>query len=320
MDEMFYQKNVKAFYNINIDVKQFYKNFPISKKLNLKPNQVYYRDKIVHKLYRNSLIPLNIRYKLWSFFRSINLDLSWFNEFIKYWGSKIGGRPLLNVHDLFFLKNLLRIKFQDSKVPDMGDSHIHLEAWQRPELIYQLLHLVCRESVRSNYIILKLLRKFKKKFNSILEFGCATAPITTALYEFFHLHKNITIYLSDIQTIAFHYGAYKFRNCSNVIPILLTPENDFLLNLNTKVDVIFCITVFEHLNKPLKTIEIFHDILNKNGLLFMDYIITTGEALDTYQAYRERNYVLDFIEENFKIVYGKMDKEKSIGLTIVRKT
>jgi 2-polyprenyl-3-methyl-5-hydroxy-6-metoxy-1,4-benzoquinol methylase len=124
---------------------------------------------------------------------------------------------------------------------------------------------------------------------------------------------------SDIQTLAFHYGAYRFRHCSNVIPLLLVPDDDFSLNLSDSVDAIFCITVFEHLNKPLETIKSFYYYLNPNGLLFFDYIKGDGDGLDTLAGVRERNEVLDYVTEHFEVLLGTISKEKSMGLTVVKK-
>jgi len=50
-----------------------------------------------------------------------------------------------------------------------------------------------------------------------------------------------------------------------------------------------------------------------------DYKMTEGEGLDTHISAKERNSVLDFIEKKFNIIFGRISKEKDIGLTIVRK-
>jgi len=320
MSDIFYQRSEKNYFdNIIIDLNKLYLKWPINKKICSKINQVNYLRVNFNKIYRSIFIPLKVRLFFWNLFRQTKIDLIWFNEFHKYWKNIIGGRPLWDVQDLFFLKNFYRVKFQKIQIPDSDDPLIHLEAWQRPEIIYQLLHLVCKESVFNECRLLKLLKTYKKKFSSFLEFGCGTAPITTSLFEFFHLPKTVKIYISDIQTIAFNYAAYKFRNYSNVIPVLLVADNNFLLNLKEKVDVITCITVFEHLNKPLDTIKIFYNILNSKGLLLFDYIKSSGHGLDTIEAVRERENVLDFINENFKVIYGRITKEKSMGLTIIKK-
>jgi len=129
----------------------------------------------------------------------------------------------------------------------------------------------------------------------------------------------LKIYIADIQTLAFHYATYRFRYCSNVIPLLLTPENNFLLRINDDLDAIFCITVFEHLNRPLDTVKIFYEKLKPGGLLFFDYIRGEGPGLDTKQGVTQRDDVLSFILKNFDLVYGNISKEKSTGLAIVRK-
>jgi len=320
MSDLFHQKSKNNYYdNLIVDLNDIYSKSPINKKHYLKTNQVSYLKSYFDKLYHCSILPLKVRVFFWHLLRQTRIDLTWFKEFKNYWTSVIGGRPLWNVEDLFFLKNLYRVKFQECQIPDTNDPEIHLKTWQLPELIYQLLHLVCKESINNEYGILKLLMTYKKKFRSLLEFGCGTAPITTTLFELFHLSKKIKIFLSDIQTLAFNYAAYKFRNCLNVIPVILDVENDFLLNLNEKVDVITCIAVFEHLNRPLETIKIFYETLNHNGLLFFDYIKSIGEGLDTKQAVRERDSVLEFINENFEVIHGRVTKDKNMGLAIAKK-
>lgn len=202
--------------------------------------------------------------------------------------------------------------------PHTDDPYTHLEIYQKPELFFHLLYLVFQQAYTFNYNLIKILKKYKIKFNSMLEFGCAIAPITTTLFEFYNFSKKDKFFISDIKTLAFHYAAYKFRFCSNVIPVLLKPENHFALNLEQKVDLIFCITVFEHLNKPLDIAKKFHKILNDNGYLVFDFI-KPGDPLDTYQAKIERDSVLDFIMDNFKIVYGSIDKTKKVNLVIAQK-
>ena len=106
MSNLFYQKNEKNYFdNLVIDVNQLYLKWPINKKFHPKINQVNYLKSIFYKIYRSVLIPFKIRRFLWNLFRQTNIDLIWFNEFKKYWINIIGGRPLWNIQDLFFLKN-----------------------------------------------------------------------------------------------------------------------------------------------------------------------------------------------------------------------
>lgn len=322
MNDVLYKKRPTNFFdNLLIDVPQLYQEHPISKSQDAKPNFFPLIRTPVHRIYRSPLIPLKYRRYFYHGLRRTNLDQSWFEEFKEYWSHVLKGRPLWGIYDLLFLKNLYRVKFQNNQVPDTDDANVHFEAWQKPELIYQLLHLVCRQYISDQLRILKELKKLRLNISraSMLEFGCAIAPVTASLYEFFKVKPEFKIYIADIQTLAFHFAIYRFRHCSNVIPILLKPENDFLLCLDDTLDVIFCMAVFEHLNRPLDTVKTFHNRLKRGGVLFFDYIKGDGEGLDTRHGVRQRDDVLDFISENFDLVHGSISKQQSMGLTIVRK-
>lgn len=319
MKDSFYQARETNFYdNLVIDVKQLYDQFPIDRKIDL--GLVEFASSPFHKLYRNPLIPLRHRNRLWRILRQTHIDLSWFEAFRSYWSLVLHGRPLWNVQDFYFLRNLYRIRFQSNQVPDSECPFVHLEAWQRPEIIYSLFHQVLKESDSNQLSLVTQLRKHGSTgLKSFLEFGCATAPITTTLFEFSRSAANLRIFISDIQTLPFHYAAYKFQSCKNVTPIMLTPEEDFLLNVDINVDVIFCITVFEHLNKPLETVKTLHRVLKRNGLLFFDYVKSDARGLDTRQGLEERDKVLDYVESKFDILYGAIISDKSMGLTIAKR-
>lgn len=271
------------------------------------------------KIYNNQLIPLKLRNYSWHLLKKLNIDIAWFREFRRYWTQVLGGRPLWDVHDFYFLRNSYRIRFQNNQLPDKSNSSMHLQAWQKPELLYQLFHQVLKESLFNQLEILSLMKKYKNEpIKQVLELGCATAPITASLKEFFKT-KNIKIYISDIQTLAFHYAAHRFRHQKNITPLLLKPENDFMLTDDLKIDVIFCVTVFEHLNKPLAVIKRLHNILNRDGLLFFDYIKGDGGGLDSVQGVLERDDVLNFVGAKFELIHGCVSNKNSMGLTVVRK-
>jgi len=302
-----------------IDIRGLYEKFPVAEKKTPRINFVPQARSLYHSFYRCSLLPLGWRKKFYALARRTSFDITWFAEFKTYWTSVLDARPLWGVHDLYFLKNNYRIKFQRSNVSDTADPLVHLDAWQRPELIYQLLHLVTKEVLVHYADTVKLALCFNPKARIFLEFGCATAPLTMSFFEFFKPARTSLFYMSDIQTLAFHYGAFRFRRCENVMPLLLHPENGFRLMLNKKTDVIFCLAVFEHLNSPLETVREFLQSLNKGGILVFDYIKSEGGGLDTAHGVRQRGDVLKFIGENFNVLYGRLTPETSMGLTIVRK-
>ncbi|MCD4832069.1 MAG: class I SAM-dependent methyltransferase [Anaerohalosphaeraceae bacterium] len=322
MVEGFSQKQKANFYdNMAIDVEKLYEDFPLVKGSDSVCNKIPAMADFAHRIYRSRLLPLKYRSLACKALRQIRLDQGWFLEFRKYWSEVLKGRPLWGLDDLYFLKNVYRTKFQDTEVPDIADSNQHRQAWQRPEVLYQLLHLVCREAIIDQLKILTKCKSYSSNFKSLkmLEFGCGTAPITASLYDFYKPKSSAQIYISDIPTLAFHYASYRFRHCSNVTPILLQPENDFVLEFDGKLDVIFCITVFEHLNDPMTTAQKFYELLNTGGILFFDYIKGDGGGLDTAEAVRQRDFVIDFLGDKFELVEGRLTKEENMHLTIVRK-
>jgi 2-polyprenyl-3-methyl-5-hydroxy-6-metoxy-1,4-benzoquinol methylase len=304
-----------------VDVPKVYEDYPLVKESDAGVNKVLFATGFFHRIYLCPLVPAKYRGLALRRFRQIGLDQGWFLEFRKYWLGVLKGRPLWAVDDLYFLKNLYRIKFQSSNVPDELDAQEHCKAWQRPEVIYQLLHLVCKEAIVDQLEILQKLAAVRPDFKKLkmLEFGCATAPITASLYNYYKPKSLMRMYISDMQTLAFHYATYRFRHCSNVIPVLLRPEDNFALKLNDKLDVIFCITVFEHLNQPLQTAKTLYNLLNPGGILFFDYIKSAGLGFDTQKGVKERGPVIDFIDDKFVVVEGKLSKEKDIHLTVVQK-
>ncbi|MEX2144382.1 MAG: class I SAM-dependent methyltransferase [Anaerolineales bacterium] len=127
-------------------------------------------------------------------------------------------------------------------------------------------------------------------------------------------------HLADLASLPYHYAVWRLRGQPNVQPHLLEPESGFALASQERMDVIFCIQVFEHLNRPLETAQQFHKLLNKNGVLVFDFLLGKGEGLDSIQAVRERNQVLDFINANFDLLdQPKLDAAKGVDLTFARK-
>lgn len=319
MDDVFRaDREFNQWDKLALDVKEVYKKHPLSK--NVSETAQKSTAALFRQLYKSPLIPLPFRRYIRKLSLRTNLDTGWFDDFSKYWGSVLNGRPLYGVQDFYFLVNFYRVHFQDNRVPDTDDADTHLEAWQRPELLYQLLHLVYKETVVDKVYLLKKMFQYNPKVQSFLEFGCGTAPVTQSLYEFFGVKNDMKVYFSDIQTIAFHYADYRFRRYKNAKAVILEPENGFKLNDELQsLDVIMCLTVFEHLNKPLETAMDFHARLSPGGLLFFDYIKTEGDGMDTVHGSRERLAVLDFVSSHFDILEGDLDRNGSTGLVLARK-
>lgn len=321
MTNQFYQQQASNRYDsIALDVDHLYQSWPYDRKDKPMLNRPQWASSVFHSLYRFPLLPLRAREYVWQAARRSRLDQAWFEAFKDYWQAVIEGRPLWGVEDLYFLRGLYRIKFQNNQIPDGADASIHVQAWQRPEVLYQLLHLVYKESFINELTIVRLLQRFSaRRPRRLLEFGAATAPITTSLFEFLVDAPNIHFTIADIKTLAFHYGAYKFRACANVVPVLLEADTDFSLPASEKFDAIFSITVFEHLPHPLETMQRLHELLEPGGLLIFDYIKSDGGGLDTMQSMRDRAQVLQFVSQHFSILHGRIDAADSVPLTVACK-
>jgi len=84
--------------------------------------------------------------------------------------------------------------------------------------------------------------------------------------------------------------------------------------------VIFCQAVFEHLPRPMSVIKHLHSKIKPGGYLIFDYINTEAKGLDTMGALRDRDAVLQYILENFKVVEGKISVDgRNVGTTVCRK-
>lgn len=318
MVDIFRQKQLSNQWdNLVIDVQEIYNRFPLS--VASQSPAITSSAAFFSKVYGSSLLPLSLRRYVRKMAYQTNLDLRWFQEFSWYWGNVLGGRPFWGVQDFYFLMNLYRVRFQDNLVPDTVDASVHLAAWQRPEVLYQLLHLVYKETVMEYVSLIRQMFKFNPRTRTFLEFGCGTAPITASLFEFFGAKHGLKAYFSDIQTIAFHYAANRFARYENATPLILVPENEFKLPATEPLDAITCIAVFEHLNKPMETMREFHSRLTSGGVLLFDYIKTDGEGMDTIQGASEREEVFDFVANRFEVLQGELLKTDSTELIIARK-
>ncbi len=53
------------------------------------------------------------------------------------------------------------------------------------------------------------------------------------------------------------------------------------------------------------------------GLLFFDYVKSDATGLDTIPGRDQRLAVFTYVRNNFEILHGSLNEDRSIGLTIV---
>jgi SAM-dependent methyltransferase len=309
-----------GFDNLEIDVPEIFRRYPVEDLGAINRDRIS-RDRFAG-IYRSRLIPLKARLGLWDAAFLANLDLGWFEGFSDYWTKVLGGRPLWSPQDIYFLKNIYRMKFQRNTLPDTESADIHLKAWQRPELLYFLLHLLTKRTARQDVGIYKAAIRLRGKQTglAVLEYGCGLAPFAHHALKFLPSAARNTFFLADLAMLPFHYGAWRMAGRKNIHPHLLRPENAFQATLKKPMDLIFCIQVFEHMNQPLRTIEYFHTLLKPGGVLVFDFILSEAKGLDSIQGTQERSDVLDFVRNHFEMPFpADLSADRSLPLTYVVK-
>jgi len=241
-----------------------------------------------------------------------NLQLGWFFEFQRYWVEELGNRPL-QPHDFYFLHGIYRQRLQDMRFEHMADAALasddkHLESWRDSRVVYHLFAHTYRQALSP--LRVHRFARFVPRGGRVVEYGCGTAPILTALARYYR-HLDLECVGADIPHLLFHYARWKFRADDSVTMVAIGPNDDS--PLQGQYDTIFCLEVFEHLPRPLATLEHFYRVLKPGGHLVFDYIRSDGSplGLDTAAALRDRPEALRFVLEHFEIVEGRVSNDAS---------
>jgi SAM-dependent methyltransferase len=261
--------------------------------------------------YHGVLVKLGIRER----FLYNGLILEWLKEFQGFWSKYLKGRPI-DFIDFNFLRLFYRVKFQRVCHTNEESEENFLEAWQRPENIYLLFASVWKYA-KTNYLDFYKFLKFMPKSGRILEYGSGIAPITKGLLKFLP-HRQYRFKICDILQINFLYAIYTVGVFKNVEYEILTPYHNTVNEVNL-YDVIICKTVLEHVANPLEVVESFYNSMRPKSLFVFDYVLSSGGGLDSKKSAEQRDSVLDFIENNFEVIYGTIDRASSMDLTVAVK-
>ena len=165
-----------------------------------------FQNRFHRYFYGFALLPLRVRIELKTLLRNSGIDNIWLRHFQEYWG-QLGGRPLNHPSDFFFLRNFYRVRQPALSENTIRDVNTHLEAWQSPEFIFPLFLAVLDETFASEYELLKLLATLGNSYSAILEYGCGSANITSAIIQHrLRCCQKASYVISDIPTLPFHYA------------------------------------------------------------------------------------------------------------------
>lgn len=241
-----------------------------------------------------------------------SLKLDWFDEFRAYWVGVLGNRPLAGPHEFYYLYDLYRQRFQNVTVPDDATGHDHLAAWHDARTVYLLFSYQFKLAL--NPLAARPYVGFIPVGGKVCEYGCGFAPIATSLTRHY-AHRDLSITCADIPALMFHFTRWKFRDARHVRMVPIDPDVD--TPLDETYDAIFCMTVFEHLPRPLAVAQHFYDHLKPGGMLIFDYILSEGAGLDTASARDQRSAVLDYIAAHFEPVRGQIDPTGQRSETVI---
>lgn len=271
-----------------------------------------YKSKgLLKRLFIRYISAVLIKLKLYETLVEIGLIKGWFDDFKEYWHKVLNGRPLY-LHDFYFLLGNYRVKFSNVETPDYASNEDFLDSWQNDHTIYLLFGAVRRFSRVP--LISRQYEKFINHNDSILEYGCGLAPITSSLLRV-GKKQNLSFTIADIRQINFHYA--KFQLGQAVKSFEITPN--LIEDLPEKYNAVILITVMEHLPNPLATIKNLTKSLQPGGILFFDYHADDAHGQDTIEAVDQKKDVLDFISKNFEILKGNIDYKNIMEITVARK-
>ena len=220
----------------------------------------------------------------------------WFLEFLDYWSSCLGGRPI-DLLDFHMLRFHYRKKFQSLEIEPWKSSEAHLANWQNPQNIHSIFYFVHRYALDPSrgMSVVPLISNNSR----VLEYGCAIAPSYRTYREYFN-HKRLTWVLADIANFPFHYARHSYA-CDPDVQFQLIREDMFadpLREVEDAFDVMFVNEVFEHLDHPLAIAEYLLERLRPGGLFMFDYVLSDAEGLDTPGGLMERSATLSFLKSD----------------------
>jgi SAM-dependent methyltransferase len=188
-----------------------------------------------------------------------------------------------------------QVWLRESVMPPNASDQEHFALWQRRDLGDYLL-LSAAASLSRYPLTAHRFMWFVPDGARVCEYGAGPAPMAHAISRFYR-YKHLSLTIADIPAEWFRFAKHTFRGEPFVDTLDIAPNDD--TPLADLYDVIFCITVFEHLPRPLAIAQHFHERLRPGGRLIFDYLLTDGTGVDLPAAAEARPEVFAWLRERF---------------------
>ncbi len=243
--------------DVHLDIEEAHTNF-------VRHNKAVFKER---SLYLTGLL---VKSGLWKRLIDSGFIRDWFDEFRDYWINCLGCRPL-NLHDFFWLYSHYRTKFRSVEVSEDADAQEFMEAWQRYENIYSIFASVYKNALSP--LSFYPYREYIKNAKYVLEYGCGVAPVTYSALKWGNF-KNAKFTIADIRQFTYHFAKWRLSPYNSVSFIDIYP--DALPDFPNKIDMVFLITVLEHLTNPLEVVKHIYQNMQNRAYLVFDYIRSKG--------------------------------------------
>ena len=266
----------------------------------------------------NRVLRRSLRYLLYiTHLQRVSIDAGietrWLNDFNLFWRSILHGRPL-KLPDFHYLHGSYRSLFQSLETPESADPSVFLASWQESRSIFQLFNSVRRFAYEPLHGL--QFERWVNNGDTILEYGCGFAPVTDSLLRYTY-KTNVKYSIADINQINSRYAEWRL-SLSSVNYIHITPFQTPPIPPSS-IDVIFLITVMEHLPDPLVVVKQLTSFLKPSGRLVFDYILGDGDGQDTQAAIDQRAEVLTFLSDHYNLLHGSFSVHSSMSTTVIEK-
>ena len=214
---------------------------------------------------------------------------------------------LINEASLFFNISreevLEKIKTNPQRAVDDWNNKKSMEDFYRTTDVYVfgLIEFNCQERLDNLRHPIKMFKGAK-----ILDYGAGMGILDIVLAG----HNNVDYY--DVDSVTKDFAKYLIKKTDSKVRFIEEEE----INKN-KYDVIITADVLEHLVKPMDTLYMLHERLNKSGLMFttgLDFSIGDNTPMHLIENLEYRKELKDFFIKNYNLMFYHQTRFETIYL------